>query len=386
MPVTASTPGETRRAALRRSRPPLQPGRPVTEATTQLRQKYWDVFQRWVADSGIDLQYMLDNHFQCVDEINFLLSRYGRLLYNSGKSYNQYAETINSLSARKPAIRRMLQQSWDLGYSWVRSEPSAHHVAMPVPIVLAMMTVSLMWGWPFLAGIIALGFGGLLRPGEMTAALRKDLLLPSDVDFTATFALLAIREPKSRYTFARHQSAKVDSSDLVQVLELVFSRLDEGCRLWPYSPQTLRTRFKAVLAALKLPAASTFDHRCLDLGSLRSGGATFIIQSTEDSELCRRRGRWASHKMMDIYVQETMALQYMKMISSQAKQLVLETARCFLPILDKTKRFRQAQIHETFWFQLLSRWKQFFRCNKRVEWAGEAFTLTAGNLLLVICL
>ena len=226
---------------------------------------------------------------------------------------------------------------------------------MPIPILLAMSAVCLMWGWPQMAGLLALGFGGLLRPGELVASFRKDLLLPSDVGRSVGFALLAIREPKSRYTFARHQSAKVDSSDLVRVLELAFSNLRKGSRLWPYSPQTLRLRFKALLEALLLPTTASLEQRCLDLGSLRSGGATFIIQSTENSELCRRRGRWASRKMMDIYVQETMALQYMKLISIEAKQRVLQLAGQFLTVLDRAEGFRQAQISETFWFRLLSR-------------------------------
>ena len=355
MPLWASTPGEKRKAMQRQALGPLQLGRPVTEATNRARRRFWSEFLLWVEDQQIDFQFMLDYHQQCIDEINILLVKFGRQLYRSGKTYNQYAETLNALGALKPSLRRMLQQAWDLGYSWMRSEPSSHHVAVPIPIILALVATALCWGWTRVAGCLALGFSGLLRPGEITGAFRRDLLLPRDVAFTTSFALLSIREPKSRFTYARHQAAKVDSEDFLRVLELAFGNLRDGEKLWPMSAQTLRSRFKSLLKALQLPTESIPGLRSLDLGSLRSGGATFIIQVSENAEICRRRGRWASHKMMDIYIQETMALQYMKYISPRAQQTVLHVASSFLQILEKTEQFNKAKIPTTAWFLLLSK-------------------------------
>jgi hypothetical protein len=95
--------------------------------------------------------------------------------------------------------------------------------------------------------------------------------------------------------------------------------------------------------------------RCLDLGSLRSGGATFIITMTENSELCRRRGRWASFKMMDIYIQETMALQYMRIIPLQTRDRILQVASSFSEVLLKAKALSKARIPLSSWFLLFSR-------------------------------
>ena len=297
---------------------------------------------------------MLANHQACIDEINIVLVKYGRLLYDAGKSYYQYAETLNSLSSKKPALRRMLQQSWDLGYSWVRSEPSTHHVAMPPAILIAMITLSLLWGWVRVAGCLALSFGALLRPGELLGAMRRDLLLPSDLGGSVPFALLSIKEPKNRFTYARHQTAKADSSDLVKVIEFAFAKIPETERLWPLGPQTLRNRFKSLLRALQLPSENPSHPKALDLGSLRSGGATFIIQMTENTELCRRRGRWANPRMMDIYVQEVMALQYMKLLTSSGRQLILDVAKCFSNVFDNAMQFQKAQIPTSHWYNLFS--------------------------------
>ena len=355
MPISAVTPGEHRKSAVRSQQPPLVAGRPVTEATTKLRQRYWQSFLDWTAEEGIDFGEILADAQHCVEEINIVMTRFGRVLHKQGKSYNQYAETLNSLGTIKPGIRRLLQQSWDLGYAWARSEPSNHHVAMPAAVLIAMITTALSWGWTLVAGCLALGFGGLLRPGEITAALRRDLLLPRDVGFSVNFCLLSVREPKSRYTYARHQSAKVDAADLLTVIDLAFRNLESNQRLWPFSPQTLRNRFKTLLTVLTLPIRTTPELRMLDLGSLRSGGATYIILMTEDSELCRRRGRWSSMKMMDIYVQETMALQYMKMIPESARLQVLQVASFFHQVLSRSIVFSDAIIPETIWFFLHSK-------------------------------
>ena len=358
VPISAATPGERKKATARRGSPPLISGRPVTDATVRLRDKYWAFFSNWMAASGYDLPFMVANHLSCVEEINLVLAKFGRELHRAGKSYNQYAETINAFSSRCPALRRMLQQAWGLGYAWAKSEPSNHHVAMPASVLLAMITTAIYWGWVSVAGMLALGFGGLLRPGELCTSFRRDLLLPSDVGQTVDYALLSIREPKSRFTHARHQSAKIDAADLVQVLELAFRDLHDGQRLWAYSPQTLRTRFKSLLEALKLPSTNTVELRCLDLGSLRSGGATYIIQTLENAELCRRRGRWASMRMMDIYVQEVMALQYLRTIRPQSKELVLKIASFFSDTFLRAQKLHDEHVPETLWFRLLSWWKK----------------------------
>ena len=357
MPINPSTPAENRRHIDRMTRPELQTGRPVTEATRQLRDRYWSVFESWTHESGFNFEEILADYYGNLDEINFILVRFGRTLYRQGKSYNQYAETLNALVARRPALRRLLTAAWDLGFAWTKQEPSQHHIPMPIPILLSMITTALFWGWLRMAGILALGFGGLLRPGELVSALRMDLLLPTDVGNIMQFALLSIREPKSRYTYARHQATKIDSPDLLQVVTLAFKQLRSTERLWPYSGQTLRGRFKALLAVNGLSTISRPGNRCLDLGSLRSGGATFIILTTENSELCRRRGRWANHRMMEVYVQETMAIQYMSLVSGDVRARILQVARGFNTVLQRCTLFVASGVPEQYWFSMLSRWQ-----------------------------
>ena len=354
MPMFPKNPGEISRANARAARPPLPEGRPVLPVTSSLRERYLAEFFNWALENDFDIRAMLDNHLTFIDELNIVLAKYGRELYRNGKTYAQYAETINGISSAKPAVRRLLQGAWDFGYSWVRLEPSSHHIAMPSLILVSMIATSLMWGWLAFAGCLAVGFGGLLRPGEFLSGIRRDLLIPADIDNSIDFVVFTIQDPKTRFTQARHQSSKIDSPDLVDVIQTVFGRLGPHQRLWPMSGQTFRTRFRSVLAALKLPTTTEGSLKPLDPGSLRAGGASFLLLSTEDSELVRRRGRWSNHRMMEIYVQELTALTYSKHLHPTTLKTVAEVARTFPAVLQKAKRLLAAKVPVSAWHVIFS--------------------------------
>ena len=144
--------------------------RPVLPVTTALRDRYAKVFEEWLTENGIDFSIMLCHHIECIDETNLVLVNYGKALYEAGRPYNHYLETINLVVAKKPLLRRMLQTAWDYAFSWVKQEPSAHHVAMPFQVLMACISVAIAWGWDRVAGSLALMWGALLRAGEFLAA------------------------------------------------------------------------------------------------------------------------------------------------------------------------------------------------------------------------
>ena len=139
--------------------------------------------------------------------------------------------------------------------------PGGHHLESGI-ILLFLKEWMGCWGLLGVAGCLALRFNALLRPGEIFGALRKDPLLPSDLDFSIEYALISIQELKSRFTYARHQTGKADSSDMVGIIELAFSGLFEHERLWPFGLQTLRNRLKSLLAlcVFQLRALVLYEH------------------------------------------------------------------------------------------------------------------------------
>lgn len=344
--------GDVHRQLLRSSRPPLQEGRPVLGVTNQHREFYIKQFEDWLGSQGILLGHLLANHVTSIDLINELLVKFGRVLYAIGRPYNHYAETINAVAARKPIVRRQLQEAWNLAYAWVRDEPSVHHIALPWQILLAAISLCFTWGWIDLAGMLALSFGALLRVGEFTGAIRRDLLLPVDTGYTNQFALLSLREPKTRFTAARHQCAKLDVPDLLRVVHIAFSRLLPHQKLWPKSGQTLRTRFRQVMTELGVGPSVRLNGKSLDLGSLRPGGATWILQVTEDSEFLRRRGRWINSRVMEIYIQEISAFQFLAAVPSNAQLKIFSLCNFFPLALQGAEQFWESNIPYNVWYLL----------------------------------
>ena len=343
--------GDMQRILQREARPPLQEGRPVLGVTNKQRSAYLSLFEEWLGAQGLSLDRILEEHFKRVDEINKLLVQFGRCLYAAGRPYNHYAETINAVTSRKPALKRQVQEAWNLAFAWIRDEPSTHHIAMPWQVLLACLSVCLTWGWLDLAGMLAVSWGALLRVGEFLQAVRSDLLLPCDTNFTNKFALLALKEPKTRFTAARHQSAKLDIPDLLQVAHLSFSRLLPHQKLWSKSGQTLRLRFRQLLTELGI-ATVTLNGKTLDPGSLRPGGATWILQQTEDSEFTRRRGRWVNQRVMELYIQEISAFQLLSAIPPASLNKVFQLCDFFPEALKGATTFWQANIPSNVWYHL----------------------------------
>ena len=352
MPLYPRNPGDFARRTARSGRDPPVPERTVLPVTQTNRDKYLQVFGNWLTDCGIDFYDMLEEPFQWADELNMVMVRFGRELYQSGRPYSHFVETINAITAKKPLTKRLFQIAWNYAFNWVRQEPSVHHVALPFQVLAAMLVVSLTWGWDKVAGALALMWGSMLRAGEFLSANRRQLLLPRDVRNTVSHALFSIPIPKTRTTAAQHQAAKLDVPDLLQVCDIAFGRLQPDELLWPMSGQSLRTRFKQILLALGLPTVKQADLKPLDLGSLRAGGATWTLTVTENSELTRRRGRWISSKTMEIYIQETMSLVYLNRIKPSVRDHVLQLATFFPAVLERASLLSKTCIAPTLWYNL----------------------------------
>ena len=344
--------GDVRRAA-DRSRLLLTDGRPVQPKTKDNREVLLTSFDNWLRAAGCTLPGLIDGPEPDIDRINNLLESYGRELFRAGTPYNHFAETLNGISSRRPRLRRCLQQAWNLAVAWLREEPGSHHVAIPWQCLIALVTTAWTWGWIDVAGILALSWGGVTRIGEATSAYRKNLLLPSDFGWTIGHVLLQITEAKTRFKAARHQVAKVDQPQLVYVLELAFKNHGPFEPLWPHSGQTLRGRFGRLLSAVGLAGPISGGNRGLDLGSLRAGGATWLLQACEDSELVRRRGRWLNSRTMEIYIQETSALQFLPSLPKRTRDLILLAVAVFPQVLAKFREFDSLGIPRNAWHLLM---------------------------------
>ena len=178
-------------------------------------------------------------------------------------------------------------------------------------------------------------------------------ILPSDAAPGYDCVQLRIKEAKTRGRAAKHQSSRIDQPDVVLLLSSVYGPLPSDKPLWPGSASTLRKRFSQLLTSLGLPTEKKPGCRPFDLGSLRPGGATYILQVTENSDLVRRRGRWVSGRVMEIYLQETAVSTFLVRLDPQSRETIESLAKGFQSLLTHAVNFLQHGVPPNAWHFLL---------------------------------
>ena len=138
------------------------------------------------------------------------------------------------------------------------------------------------------------------------------------------------------------------------MISIAFKKLLPNEHLWPWSSQTFRNRFKTLLASLDIPTSVVNGCRPLDPGSLRPGGATWLLQATENSELVRRRGRWTSTKVLEIYLQETACVRFLSGLSPPQRLKIQTMAEIFPDLVSKAKLMIDSDIPTHTWFKIFS--------------------------------
>lgn len=331
----------------------LIPTRVTRKETLESRKKLLDDFRSWLWECHqVQLSVLLTAKPPDPELVCYWLVAYGQAMHIAGKAYGRYAETINAISSARPAIRKQLAPAWDLAFSWLEDEPYQHHPALPLAVLLGMLTAALLWGWPVEAAILSMTWAGILRVGESLMSTRADLILPQDASPGTEFALLRIRKPKTRGRAAKHQAAKIDAPDVIELLSAVFGALPEDARLWPFSAATLRKRFNSLLSCLKLPTKRVNGINPFTLGSLRPGGATHLLLETENSEHVRRRGRWVTMKVCEVYLQEVLYTTYTQKLNSDTRNRIQELASAYPETLQTALNFIASGIPARAWYTL----------------------------------
>lgn len=85
------------------------------------------------------------------------------------------AKQINSVAARRPLLRRYLQQAWDLAFMWGSFEPTEHHARHQAGKLEQ----------PDLISVVSLGFSKLARQG--TTSLGSSTSTRAEAEASGSF-------------------------------------------------------------------------------------------------------------------------------------------------------------------------------------------------------
>ena len=231
-----------------------------------------------------------------------------------------------------PELKGHLKRCWRLMRAWQFVTPGSFRRPWPAVLAQAMVAFSLGRDDTMTVVYIMLCFHCLLRPGECCAFRWEDLQFGTGLEyFTFEVAVLAILNPKTQRTGARVQHVTVLQPPILEMLRQYCEKSDHSRP--PFANYgSMRSRVTSYLNAL-LGAGHRYT-----LGGLRGGGATFLYVQTNDVMLVQRRGRWASLKSLDHYVQEGATLLSVNAWSVEAKFRVSKLAATLPPLFTASAR------------------------------------------------
>ena len=354
-PLAPETANEFARAE-KRERTFLASDRVVLTQTRENRHRLLENFRVWLhSEHGVSWDEIISRKPADAEEISRWLVAYGRDLHAAGKSYSKYSETVNAVAMIRPVVKKQLTAAWDLACAWLQDEPHNHHPALPLSILISIMTLGLMWGWPVEASLFGIAWSGLLRVGELLDLTGESLILPRDSAPGINYILIKIKEPKTRGRGPRHQNARVEPKDIVELADAVFKHYAPGQKLWGQSASTLRKRFTCLLAHAGVKTVRGKEGKCYDMGSFRPGGATHLLTLTEDTALVQRRGRWASLHVMNIYLQEVAVATSLSVLEEDGRKRVELLCSVYDSVLEISIGFLQFKIPFNAWNLLFKR-------------------------------
>ena len=296
--------------------------RVLTPAVAARRQVRLSEFLWWVCSLlDVPAEHVLQ---MGAAELDRALTEFGQLLWQGQRSLLDYCETINAIVDTDRGLRGHLPRAWEAAWVWRSLTPSTNRVPMPEKVLLAMMSVALAWNMPHVALLLAAGFMGLLRVHELRWLRFGSFMSPRRLLNDDSVMFIIIEKPKMRRMTARRSYVRIDDPAIIALADAVVEDRPDDSFLFNGSYQQLRAVFNAICAELRLPHGAP---QGLTLGSLRPGGATWLYRGTDNTELVRFRGRWASNRMLEIYIQEVGAASMLPLLSVTTRARITALAR-----------------------------------------------------------
>ena len=296
-------------------------------ATIAMRARIWTSFVTWIDEhvGGGVFPWVLGQPSTLVD----LLISFGHSAYREGLSLSYYRQLLAHVQRENLAVRPFMSLAWQLVTKWELMEPTNHRPPLPEPILAAMISLGLAWGWNQWTCTLIFSFFGACRVGEVLHASREHLLLPSDLLSDTPIAYLKIINPKSRRRGARIQYATVSEARFMPLLEQVWSRevFPRTGTLYGGSAGAFRTRWNAVLKKLQIPKSAR-----LMPGSLRAGGAVWLHKQGVPIADVLWRLRLQHQKTLTFYLQEVTAESVLPSLPEGVRD-VIRLLRGVMPIL-----------------------------------------------------
>ena len=285
----------------------------VDAGTQRIQERVWLAFDQWL-DESLSAQARQEV-FLCPPLVVQLLRTYGTLLFQQGKHLYELRHLLVLMQQKFP-LRNVMAPAWQLVSQWEELQPVKHRQPLPSIVFQAMFALAWLWKWKRFAGALLAGFEGIARIGEILAAKRADLVLPSDMfDRLCTKAFIKVCKPKSlRRGKGRVQHLTIDDPLTVAALENIFGGLDDFLPLFPLSASVFRNRWNRLTRALLILSSLR-----LTPASICGGGVIQCYKRGESIPNLMWKMRLCSQSTLESYVQELAAESFLVRLPDASK-------------------------------------------------------------------
>lgn len=263
---------------------------------------------------GMKWERIKEGRSNSVDET---LDSFVRFMHGLGRrsSLMKAKHAVLFVQTVRPRLHGLLKSTWNTLRSWEEMSPAGFRSPMPLPLLAALLCQSRIIAvrtedsvekklWFIFAGLVAVSFFGMLRPGELFGLLVGDVCLPHSMALAASFAVIRLKRPKNARQMGQQQFCEVHHPDAINWLAwIVHTRAKKERALRPSTPARFRIMFKTVCEKMMV------QNMKLSPASLRAGGATWMLDEGYEVSRIRFQGRWTNLRSLEHYLQVARAQQ-----------------------------------------------------------------------------
>ena len=215
-----------------------------------------------------------------------------------------------------PWAKGRIGQSWKLFRLWRKLEIPCRAPPLTAELVFSFAAMAIHRGDLTFAGLLLLGFEGLLRTGELPHLRGSDILIRDGI------GLVRLDETKTSFNKGAEEFVPLQHPWVLMVVETLLAARTEqhvlSDLLWTGTPASFRLRFKEFCRLFHV------THLGFRPYSLRRGGATDLFQRSFSYDLALDRGRWHSIRAAKLYIQDGLARLPALAMSDQAKSMIVK--------------------------------------------------------------
>lgn len=245
--------------------------------------------------------------------IDNIISQWIEDEYSAGTGVASIADTLSGLHHFAPFWKGKLNRSWRLFRLWKRLEKPKQAPPFPTTFAQALVGRAIEVEDLSFALVLALGFWGMLRTGELLSLRTNQLLLgKSDLVVQLGLTKSGLRRQQDENVVIRHGPTLMLAST---VLAIRHQQHRTRRLLYTRGPLKFRKQFKETMGFFKFgPSFRPY--------SLRRGGATAHFRRYGQMERTLIRGRWTTNQAAKQYIQEGLSVLTKLSVSSITQNLV----------------------------------------------------------------